>query len=98
MALVVAAASVLHLRSGDTQQGWLLAGAAGTYLVGVLGVTIGGNIPLNDALDLQAASADDLTGRRRTCERPGNRFHHIRTTASVVSSGPAAAAAIVTAG
>lgn len=43
--LALTAASVLHLRSGDAQRGWLLAGATGTYLVGVLGVTIGGNIP-----------------------------------------------------
>lgn len=101
MPLALAAASVVHLQDGDTQRGWLLAGAAGTYLVGVLGVTIGGNIPLNDALDgfdLQAASAEELSERRRTYERPWNRFHRTRTVASVVSFGLAAAAGIVTAG
>ena len=49
--LALGAASVLHFRTGDTRRGWLLASATGTYLVGVLGVTIRGNIPLNDALD-----------------------------------------------
>ncbi|MDJ0770475.1 MAG: DUF1772 domain-containing protein [Ilumatobacter sp.] len=100
MPLALGAASVLHFRSGDVRRGWLLAGATGTYLVGVLGVTVRGNIPLNDALDafdLPAAAGDDLSERRRTYERPWNRLHHLRTAAGVVSFGLAAAAAMVAA-
>lgn len=98
--LALGAASILHFRTGDTRRGWLLASATGTYLVGVLGVTIRGNIPLNDALDafdLPAAASDDLSERRSTYERPWNRFHRLRTAAGVVSFGLAAAAAMVTA-
>ncbi len=98
--LALGAASILHFRTGDTRRGWLLASATGTYLVGVLGVTIRGNVPLNDALDafeLPAAASDDLSERRSTYERPWNRFHHLRTAASVISFGLAAAAAVVTA-
>jgi uncharacterized membrane protein len=95
MPVALGAASVLHFRTGSSGQGWLLAGAAGTYLVGVLGVTVAGNIPLNDALDefdLPAADGDDLAERRRTYERPWNRFHRLRTAAAVGSFGLAAAA------
>jgi len=90
----------MHLRTGDTRRAWLLAGATGTYLVGVLGVTVGGNIPLNDALDafdLPAARDGDLADRRRTYERPWNLFHGLRTAAGAVSFGLAAAAAMVAA-
>jgi uncharacterized membrane protein len=98
--LVLGAASIMHFRTGDTRRAWLLAGATGTYLVGVLGVTVGGNIPLNDALDafdLPAATDGDLADRRRTYERPWNRFHGLRTAAGAVSFGLAAAAAMVAA-
>ena len=93
--LVLGAASVVHFRTGDTRRGWLLAGATGTYVVGVLGVTVRKNIPLNDALDafdLPAAGSEDLSDRRRTYEGPWNRFHRVRTAASVVSFALAAAA------
>lgn len=98
--LALGAASILHFRTNDIRRGWLLAGATGTYLVGVLGVTIRGNIPLNDALDafdLPAAAHDDLSERRSSYERPWNRFHRLRTAAGVISFGLTAAAAMVAA-
>ncbi len=96
--LVLAGASFLSFRAGDARRGWLLASATGTYVVGVLGITMGGNVPLNDALDafdLRAAASDELSDRRTTYEGPWNRFHWVRTAASVVSFGLAAAAALV---
>lgn len=96
--VVLGAASLLLFRAGDARRGWLLAGAAATYLVGVLGVTIGRNVPLNDALDrfdLRSAGAAALAERRRSYEGPWNRWHHLRTLASVASFGLAAAAALV---
>ncbi len=95
--LALGAASILHLRTGDSRQGVLLVGATATYLVGVLGVTIRGNIPLNDALDafdLPAAASDDLSERRITYEQPWNRLHRLRTAASVIAFGLAAAAMV----
>ena len=61
---VLGVAAILQFRAGDSRRGWLLASANGTYVVGVLGVTIGGNVPLNDALD-------DIQSRgvRRTSHR-----------------------------
>ncbi len=83
--------------------------AAVIYLIGVLGVTVAGNVPLNnslDAFDLQAVAGSDpdstevtgnpeLAHRRRTYETPWNRWHALRTAASVVALGLASAAGLV---
>ena len=93
-------AAFVQFRAGDTRRGWLLAGAACTYVLGVLGVTIGGNVPLNDALDsFDLAGADDqaIGNRRRTYQTPWNRWHHLRTAANLGSFALATAAAIVAA-
>jgi uncharacterized membrane protein len=98
--LVLGGAAVMQFRAGDHRRGWLLAGAAITYVVGVLGVTIGRNVPLNDALDafdLRGSTSDAVERRRTTYERPWNRWHHVRTIASVGSFALAAAAALVAA-
>jgi len=98
--LMLGGAAVMQFRAGDHRRGWLLAGAAATYVVGVLGVTIGRNVPLNDALDafdLRGSTSDAVERRRTTYERPWNRWHHLRTIASVGSFALAATAALVTA-
>jgi len=84
-----------RLRSGDKRQGWLLAGAAATYATGVLGVTLGRNVPLNNALEaFQLSSASDqvIAERRRSYESPWNRWHYLRTVAGIASFALAAAA------
>lgn len=98
--LVLGIASYLQFRAGDTRRGWLLAGATATYVVGVLGVTMGRNVPLNDALDsfdLETATTDALSDRRHSYESPWNRWNYVRTLASVATFGLAAAAGLVTA-
>lgn len=95
---VLGIASYLLFRAGDHRRAWLLAGASATYVVGVLGVTFGRNIPLNDALDsfdLRSASAAALSERRNSYESPWNQWHHVRTLASFAAFGLAAAAAVV---
>jgi uncharacterized membrane protein len=96
--VVLGGAAIMQFRAGDHRRGWLLAGAAGTYVVGVLGVTIGRNVPLNDALeafDLSGSNADSVEHRRNTYETPWNRWHSVRTLASIGSFAFAAAAAII---
>ena len=96
--LVLGAASAMQFRSGDHRRGWLLAGATATYIVGVLGVTIGGNVPLNDALDafdLRGSRNDAIEQRRNSYETPWNRWHYLRTVASVGSFALAVTAALV---
>ncbi|MEM7284722.1 MAG: DUF1772 domain-containing protein [Actinomycetota bacterium] len=85
---LLAVAGIAEWRSGDTRRGGLLLAAGGTYLVGVLGVTFGGNVPLNNALDrvpLADATDDDLHRARVTYERPWNRWHGARTVANLAA-------------
>ena len=98
--IVIGIAAVLQFRAGDGRRGWLLVGAAVTYLVGVLGVTAGRNVPLNDALDafdLEGSDVEAVRTRRQTYEGPWNRWHYVRTGANLVSFVLASAAALVTA-
>ena len=67
---------------------WLLLGATVLYLVGVLGVTVLGNIPLNEGLDffnVQTASPEEIAAQRATFEGPWNKLHTIRTLASILA-------------
>ena len=75
---------------------WLWASAL-TYIVGVLGVTIGGNIPLNNSLDefdLPAADAGASVQRRHSYETPWVRWHNVRTVANVAAFAFAVVAAL----
>lgn len=98
--LVLGAAAYTQFRAGDTRRGWLLVGATASYLVAVLGVTVGRNIPLNDALDVFPLDDSDMSSirdRRGSYERPWNRWHHLRTVGSIGSFALVAAAALVAA-
>lgn len=67
---------------------YLLLGATVVYAIGTFGVTMIGNVPLNEALDkmnLTGASAQELATNRLKFEVPWNRLHAIRTWASVLS-------------
>ena len=95
---VLAIAAMVHFRAGQTRRGVLLAAAAATYLLGVIGVTAGGNIPLNDALeafDLNEASFTETNERRTSYESPWNKWHNLRTFASVAALGLTALAGTV---
>lgn len=64
---------------------WMLLMATVLYLIGVVGVTAFGNIPLNEALDsfsIQTASAEEMAIQRARFEVPWNNWHVIRTSAS----------------
>ena len=96
--LVVGGAAIAQFRAGDARRGWLLAAAAGTYVVGVLGVTMGGNVPLNDALgafDLAGSDHQAIAERRQSYEASWNVWHYLRTAANIGSFTLASAAAIV---
>lgn len=66
----------------------LLSVAAALYILGVVLVTIFGNVPLNELLDktdLIAANANELKSIREKFEVKWNRFHLIRTISSTIS-------------
>ena len=67
--------------------GWLLA-ATGLYTIGVFGITVFGNVPLNEALaqlNLPSLSVEELSQQRVKFEIPWNQLHFLRTIASIVS-------------
>lgn len=66
----------------------MLITAAVIYTVGVVVVTIFGNVPLNELLDktnLATASTEDLKTLRATFETKWNQFHTIRTVTATIA-------------
>lgn len=76
-------AAVLAFITGASSP-WLLIAAAVVYLLGVIVVTAGVNVPLNEALDRD--------GKRRAFEQRWVRFNNIRTLAAIVAFALALAA------
>lgn len=67
---------------------YLLLAAALVYVVGVFGVTILGNVPLNEMLDkyvIDASQSSNVNLQRLNFEKPWNRLHGIRTFACMFS-------------
>jgi uncharacterized membrane protein len=71
-----------------TPRFWFLVAAAGCYVFGTFCVTMFGNVPLNNTLEvlnLEGSSAEALATARARFEKPWNALHTIRTLASFVS-------------
>lgn len=67
---------------------YFLLGASIVYAVGVFGITMTGNVPLNNSLDsiqLENAAQHEISARRFDFELPWNRFHFIRTVANAIA-------------
>lgn len=67
---------------------WLMLTASIFYLLGTVGVTALGNVPLNDQLDLlklTEINSDKITAFRKFYETKWNRLHLIRTAFAVTS-------------
>ena len=85
-AIVLPIACWLTYRAGGGVGFYFMLTATLLYYVGVIGITGGGNIPLNDAIDrfdLAQASEDAIGSMRRKFEAEWNLFHHLRTWASI---------------
>ena len=70
---------------GDRRAAWVLAGGA-LYLVGTVGVTMAGNVPLNDSL---AALAPDGAGAAQEWERYTSRWtalNHVRCVTALAAA------------
>jgi uncharacterized membrane protein len=86
--LLLPLSAYLNYSPGMNTRFILLVAAALIYAIGVFGVTMFGNVPLNDALarlNAETASAKDLSVYRAMFEGPWNFLHNIRTLANVVS-------------
>jgi uncharacterized membrane protein len=60
----------------------LLLAVSGLYFIGIFGVTIFGNVPLNNQLaqfDISNASPNEISALRLTFEPAWNNYHFIRT-------------------
>lgn len=58
------------------------------YAIGVFGVTMAGNVPMNDALDvfnIQGASAAELAAQRLRFEGPWNSLNLVRAICGTIS-------------
>lgn len=67
---------------------WLFVAASATYLIGTVGVTGLGNVPLNnklEALNLSEMSAEEWATFRKDYETNWNRLHTIRTVFAVLA-------------
>ena len=67
---------------------YFLLGASLVYIVGVFGVTVIGNVPLNnalDAFDIGIATTAEIKSKRLSFEMPWNRLHSIRSLANAVA-------------
>lgn len=94
---VLATAVFTTFWAGDVRRAWWVTAAAATYIFGVVGVTVVGNVPLNDALDgfvPTGANADEFAEARRAYEGPWNRLHALRSALGVLAVAFAATAAL----
>jgi len=76
------------LRNSSSSLILLLIFAALIYVIGVILITIFGNVPLNEILDktdLVSASSENLKALRDIFETKWNRLHLIRTISSIAS-------------
>lgn len=79
-----------QLYQNQTNAFGLFIAAMGIYFVCVFGVTIFGNVPLNEQLanfSIQTETENEIALMRQTFEKPWNAYHSIRTIASVISFG-----------
>lgn len=86
--IVLPLAAGLCRQQGAAEAGRLLFLAGALYGLGVFGVTVLGNVPLNERLaqtDLTNATAAELARLRRAFEGPWNRLHTLRTVAAVLA-------------
>ncbi|MEC5143912.1 anthrone oxygenase family protein [Chitinophaga sp. 212800010-3] len=78
----------LYSRPAFTRRSALLLAATVIFVIGTFGVTVAGNIPLNDklaAFQLQGATAAQIRAARGAFEGPWNSLHMVRTLAGMVA-------------
>lgn len=74
-------ANIFLFKSGNSTVFWLVLTAAILYLIGLVLMTIIGNVPLNemiDKVDLLSASPEELKSLREQFEVRWNGFHMVR--------------------
>jgi len=87
-AILLPFSTYLYYTPAMQTQFWLLLAAVACYIIGVMGVTIFGNVPLNESLDtfnVSSASIQEISAKRIQFEDPWNNLNNIRTLSSVLA-------------
>ena len=95
--ILMGVASIYEFQAGKLVFTMMTAGAL-CYLVGTVGVTGLGNVPLNNQLDtfnIAESTTSQLAQFRETYERKWNKLHLIRTVFAVLSFGLAVMALLI---
>lgn len=88
--LVFPVSTYLMYRQQTDTSFYLMLAAMIIYFIGVFGITMFCNVPLNEQLAkflISSALANDISTMRQTFEKPWNSYHTIRTIASIISFG-----------
>ncbi|MES2730580.1 MAG: anthrone oxygenase family protein [Bacteroidota bacterium] len=86
--LLLPLSTYLHYAQPASTRFWFLLAATTVYLLTVFGVTVLGNVPLNEALEsfnLPQASSDDIAIQRARFEKPWNYLHTMRTIGATLT-------------
>lgn len=86
--IVLPIVSYIAYKNGQSDLLPYLLFATAIYFIGVFGITVACNVPLNDMLDgfnIQSATASQLHEIRVKFETGWNKWHLIRTIAAIVS-------------
>jgi uncharacterized membrane protein len=88
--LVFPVSTYLMYRQQTNSSFYLILSAMIIYFIAVFGITMFGNVPLNETLakfTISSALSNDISTMRQTFEKPWNTYHAIRTIASIISFG-----------
>ena len=88
--LILPVTSFLQYKEMANASFYFILTATVIYFVGVFGVTMFCNVPLNEQLakfDISTATTNEIATMRQSFEKPWNSYHSIRTIASVISFG-----------
>ena len=86
--IAVALVPIFHFHMYPNKIFWLFICVLLIYWAGVFGVTVFGNIPLNEILDksnLEAMGMKEIISLRRTIEFKWNNFNLIRSISSAIT-------------
>jgi uncharacterized membrane protein len=85
-ALLCLAVAVAALIERDGASSWLGLAGALVYLVGIVGVTMRGNVPLNLHLDELDPEGPEAAAEWRRYLRPWTAWNHVRTLAGLAAT------------
>jgi uncharacterized membrane protein len=86
--IALAITTFVFYKGGNSQVLPYLVASFIIYGIGVFGITVACNIPLNEsvaAFDISAATEDQIKSMRLSFENPWNKWHLIRTIASIAA-------------